>query len=200
MELNYTPKNDRLDNSFDNEKCRRSVLKVRDALHLTLKTIAKATGVTESTVSRYLNGCSTIPAAWADRFCQAFCVDAEWIEKGSGHPVFTDEVQPSVTADTSGAGDRLRQMRKELGLVQKEVYEPLGITRTMYSRLENGHAGVSLENAQKIEEIFGCGVDWLLYGDEEKKLYPAGKKMIEWLWAHEEERKMLWEKMEEEEP
>ncbi len=70
----------------------------------------------------------------------------------------------------------MQKMRKELGLVQREVYEPLGITRTMYSRLENGHAGVSLENAQKIEDMFGYGVDWILYGDEEKKRYPAGTK------------------------
>ena len=42
------------------------------------------------------------------------------------------------------------------------------------------------------------GVDWLLNGDEGKKLYPADKKLIDWLWEHPEIREELWKRMEEE--
>lgn len=41
-------------------------------------------------------------------------------------------------------------------------------------------------------------VDWLLNGDEGKKLYPADKKLIDWLWEHPEIREELWKQMEEE--
>ena len=35
-------------------------------------------------------------------------------------------------------------------------------------------------------------------GDEEKRQYPADKKLIEWLWEHPEVREELWKKMGEE--
>ena len=86
-------------------------------------------------------------------------------------------------------------MRSELGLKQEDVYIILGITRAMYSRIENGHAGINTEYAKKIEDHFGIGSEWLLYGDESKKYYPVSQKLVDFLWSNIEERKRLWLKM-----
>ena len=54
---------------------------------------------------------------------------------------------------------------------------------------------LTVENAQKIEDEYGVGAEWLLYGDESKKDYPVGRKMIEWLWENKEERERIWNLM-----
>ena len=165
---------------------------VKSYLNLPRKIIASATHVDETTVSRYLNGVTEIPEMWASEFCSAFHVEEEWFRNGAGSPVFTE---PPRIMETENAGERLKQMRIELGLSQQDVYAVLSITRTMYSRLENGHARLTPENAKKLEDMFACGAEWLLYGNVEKKNYPLSAGLMNWLWQHEDERKQLWEKM-----
>lgn len=90
----------------------------------------------------------------------------------------------------------MKQIRQELGLSRKDVFRAIGIDQTMYSRLENGHANLTTENARKLEDAFGYGADWILYGDESRKKYPIGRKVIEWLWTNEKEREHVWRAME----
>lgn len=165
---------------------------VKEKLNLTSKAIALATEVTPTTIGRYLSGECEMPDYWIERFCTVFHVDSAWMHKGKGELVFTEQPDAVVTGDTSGAGARMRQMRKELGLDRRSVYEVLGIKETMYSRLENGHARLTEENARKLEDAFGYGADWILYGDESRKKFPVGRKMIEWLWNNEKEREHIW--------
>jgi transcriptional regulator with XRE-family HTH domain len=176
-------------------KIEEKVSLVKTNLGLTLKTIASATCVTDATVCRYINGIKEIPNDWLELFCEAFHVEAEWMKAGEGDPVFTEKTDASITGDTSGTGKRLLQMRQELGIDRKTVYKALGVTHAMYSRLESGQSRLTKENAEKLEDHFGYGVDWILYGDERKKEYPIGKSMMEWLWENKEERKLLWQKM-----
>lgn len=56
---------------------------------------------------------------------------------------------------------------------------------------------LSGKQGRKIAEALEIGFEWLIEGDERKKMYPADQKMIDWLWQHEDIRKMLWEKMNE---
>ena len=51
------------------------------------------------------------------------------------------------------------------------------------------------DKARKIADALEVGVDWILYGDQEKKYFPVNEKMIEWLKTHPEERERIWEKM-----
>ena len=182
----------------DNINIRKNIHSVKNALGLTLKNIGASTGVTDATVSRYISGVMEITDEWAEKFCGAYHVDIEWLRSGSGEPVFTGQVDEAVTKDASDAGKRLVEMRHELGLLQKDVREVLNLTHTAYSRIENGHARLTEENAQKIEDEYGIGSEWLLYGDEEKKKYPVGRRMIKWLWENEEERMRIWKLMREE--
>ena len=51
------------------------------------------------------------------------------------------------------------------------------------------------DKARKIADALDVGIDWPLYGDQEKKYLPVNGKMIEWLKTHPEERERIWEKM-----
>ena len=94
-------------------------------------------------------------------------------------PAFTVSPNDIETKNKSGAGKRLKQLREELGIKHKDMADIVQIARPMYGRIENGFIGLTVENAQKIEDRFGVGSEWLLYGDEEKKRYPVGRRMIE---------------------
>ena len=168
---------------------------VRKHLGLSLQTISEATEIGEATISRFINSQYDPLEDWVDKFCESFHVDKEWLLHGEGEPIFTAEVGVIERKDVSGAGARLVQMRKELGLRQREVYDAIGIANPTYSRIENGKTRLTEENAKKIEERFGIGADWLLYGDAEKKEYPVSKSMIEYLWKNKELRKKIWEEM-----
>ena len=171
---------------------------VKDSLGLTLRSIADHTGVTATTVSNIISGKMKPREKWLQSFCQAYHISYDWLTTGDGSPVFTQEVSDFEMQDSRGAGKRLVQIRKEYGYTQKVMYDILGITQAMYSRIENGGARLTVENAKKIEDALGVGADWILYGDETRKVYPLGRRMSEYLWRHPEERERLWRLMEKE--
>lgn len=49
-----------------------------------------------------------------------------------------------------GLGEKLKQAREKLGLVQAEVAEKAGMTPTYYAMIERGEANPSYEKLQKL--------------------------------------------------
>lgn len=168
---------------------------VKTDLSLSNNLIAEKTNVSEITVSRYLRGKLRITKAWLNRFSDSYHIDCDWLVSGDGEPRYTELPKASEVKDRSKAGERVLQMRSELKLNQKDVCDVLDIKRVMYSRIENGKSLLTEENARKLEEAYGYGSEWLLYGDETKKEFPVTGKMIEWLWDNKEERQKIWAKM-----
>lgn len=168
---------------------------VKRTLHLTNQKIGEATGISASMVSCYIIGKRKIQDDWIEKFCAAYGVDREWFYNGDGEVQFSSFPSTTILKDTSGAGRRVALMRRELGLKQKDVYTELGITQAMLSLIENEKAGLSLEHAKKLENRYGYGADWLLYGDIERKEYPVSEDMVAWLWKNPDERKRIWEIM-----
>lgn len=58
--------------------------------------------------------------------------------------------------------ERLIEMRKSLGMTQRQVAEKLGITQPSYIRYEIGNSEPTLENLAKLADIFDVSVDYLL--------------------------------------
>jgi putative transcriptional regulator len=65
--------------------------------------------------------------------------------------------------------NRLREMREEVGLSQRELAESVGVTRQTINSVERGRYDPSLELAFELAEFFGCHAeDIFLYdGDED---------------------------------
>ena len=59
-----------------------------------------------------------------------------------------------------------------------------------------GSGEIGSAYAADIGEVFHVGVEWLLYGDEEKKCFPLNEQMTQWLWNHPEIREQIWKMME----
>ena len=92
-------------------------------------------------------------------------------------------------------GQRVKELRESLGMNRNQFAKFVGCSGSSISRIESGMNMIERTLAMKIAEKCCVGVDWLLTGDEEKKLWPVDNRLIDWLWQHEDERKKLWEKV-----
>lgn len=54
---------------------------------------------------------------------------------------------------------KLKEIRESNKMTQSCVAEKLSVCRSHYSRMENGHKGITLENALKLKEIFNYKKD-----------------------------------------
>ena len=58
--------------------------------------------------------------------------------------------------------ERLKTLRKEVGLTQKEISQEFGIKQPQYNRWENGGRKPSQETLEKIANFFNVSIDYLL--------------------------------------
>ena len=58
--------------------------------------------------------------------------------------------------------ERLKKIRKESGLTQKQVYEKLGISANGYASYEQGRTEPSIHTLITLCEIFDVSADYLL--------------------------------------
>ena len=62
--------------------------------------------------------------------------------------------------------NRLKELRQEKKLSQKEIAETLGFSLRSFQRMENGESQIKPEKAQKLADYFGVSVGYLLgYND-----------------------------------
>ncbi|MEO1110501.1 MAG: helix-turn-helix domain-containing protein [Pseudomonadota bacterium] len=60
-------------------------------------------------------------------------------------------------------GDRIRHIRKALGLTQSEFANRISLSRGAVGNWEQDK-GITQKNLQQISSVFGCSLDWLLTG------------------------------------
>ena len=58
--------------------------------------------------------------------------------------------------------EKLKELRIEKGLSQREVSRALGMTRNAFTNYENGYREPSLDNLKKICQFFDVSADYLL--------------------------------------
>lgn len=58
--------------------------------------------------------------------------------------------------------ERLKILRKKKGLLQKDIAEYLGISRTTYVKWENGLHEPAFNEIEKLADYFNVSVDYLL--------------------------------------
>lgn len=63
-------------------------------------------------------------------------------------------------------GQRIKELRTESGLTQKDLAEMIGVAQNTVSQYENGTASTSLEIIIKLSEVFHTTTDYLLLGKD----------------------------------
>jgi len=64
--------------------------------------------------------------------------------------------------DKKQIGNRLKALRKENGLKQREVAEILHIAQSSYADYESGKNLITLESAIRLAKQYKCSVDYII--------------------------------------
>ena len=70
---------------------------------------------------------------------------------------------------------RIRDLREDRDLTQKELAEYLHIKQNTYSQYENGHRQLPLDMLILLAKYYKTSTDYILGLTEEKKPYPPSK-------------------------
>ena len=68
--------------------------------------------------------------------------------------------------------DRLRELREDKDLLQKDVAQYLGIKQQQYSEYELGSVLISIEKLNKLADFYDVSIDYLVGRTDERKPYP----------------------------
>jgi transcriptional regulator with XRE-family HTH domain len=87
------------------------------------------------------------------------------------------------TRNMETIGDRLRTLRKELGLNQGEFAQGIGLKQGSYSEIENGKEKLTQKNMEFISLKYAVNMDWLQKGNgpmfRSIELSPAERELLE---------------------
>ena len=67
---------------------------------------------------------------------------------------------------------RIRDLREDNDLTQKQMAEYLICDQSLYSKYERGERPLPLEYAEKLADYYGVSIDYLLGRTSTKKPYP----------------------------
>jgi transcriptional regulator with XRE-family HTH domain len=71
---------------------------------------------------------------------------------------------------------RIRDMREDADLKQRQIAEYLMCDQSLYSKYERGERPFPLELAEKLADFYGVSVDYLLGRTDVKTPYPDAKR------------------------
>ena len=91
----------------------------------------------------------------------------------------------------STIGERLKSLRKTLGLSQKEMAKVLGLSLVAYQYYEGGQRKPNLEKLHLLAQKFGVNLHWLLTGEGEPFVGEAVKKKDRNIELDEESKELL---------
>lgn len=74
----------------------------------------------------------------------------------------------------------------------------VGLSDKAIGHIEYGNLKITPDMAVNIAEHCGVGVEWLLYGKEDRKENPVDFWMEKWLWEHPEMREEIRRRMDNE--
>lgn len=71
---------------------------------------------------------------------------------------------------------RLKDIREDKDLLQKQVADYLNITQQQYSRYELGIRTIPIDLLKKLAKLYNTSIDYIVGITDEKKPYPGTQK------------------------
>ncbi len=68
--------------------------------------------------------------------------------------------------------NRLKEIREDRDLLQKDIAQALGIKQQQYSEYELGSVLISIEKLNKLADFYNVSIDYLVGRTDERKPYP----------------------------
>ena len=169
------------------------IKELRKLLNLSLVAFSKPLGCSPTHIKRMEVGTVIPGEEFISKLCEVYHISPAYFDG----TVSIEELDiKDQEEENKEIGKRLKQARKEKGMTLKELSLLASITDAQLSLTENGHYRLKENRAEDIAEALEVGVEWLLYGEERNKHFPADRKMMEWLKDHPEIREQIWKMME----
>ena len=169
------------------------IKELRKLLNLSLVAFSKPLGCSPTHIKRMEVGTVIPGEEFISKLCEVYHISPAYFDG----TVSIEELNiKDKEEEKKEIGKRLKQARKEKGMTLKELSLLASITDAQLSLTENGHYRLKENRAEDIAEALEVGVEWLLYGEERNKHFPADRKMMEWLKDHPEIREQIWKMME----
>jgi len=68
--------------------------------------------------------------------------------------------------------ERLKEIREDKDLTQKEVANVIHVTQQQYNKYELGINSIPIEKLSRLANYYNTSTDYLLYRTDERKPYP----------------------------
>ena len=68
--------------------------------------------------------------------------------------------------------NRLKEMREDRDILQKDIAKDLGITQRNYSYFETGMTALTEDILNKLADYYQTSIDYILYRTDKKEVYP----------------------------
>lgn len=78
---------------------------------------------------------------------------------------------------TKEVGGRLKSLRKKHKIRQRQLADFLGISQSLYAKIEMGERNLKLTLMQRLCDVYCCPIEHILYGEpyEEDMMFKGGK-------------------------
>ena len=67
--------------------------------------------------------------------------------------------------------NRLKELREDHDLLQKDIAQMLDMNQSNYSKCEQEKIDISIKNLRKLADYYNVSIDYLLYRTDERKIY-----------------------------
>lgn len=135
---------------------------VRCQLNMTQEQFARRIKCSSNFISRLERGVEKPSKKVLEMICSSFGVSNEWLLEGSGEA----HLDSFLTLPREGIPSRIRQLRKEYQLTQKEFGQTVGVSASAIQSIELGKRNASENLLNVIAEKYLCGYEWLITGHE----------------------------------
>ena len=71
--------------------------------------------------------------------------------------------------------NRIKELREDKDLLQKDIAKVLNISQQQYSRYESEISQMSYEQLIILSDFYHISIDYILYNTDERKPYPKSK-------------------------
>jgi len=68
--------------------------------------------------------------------------------------------------------NRLKEIREDKDLLQKDIAKVLNVSQRCYSHYETEDNNIPIDNLKKLADFYETSIDYLLYRTDERNPYP----------------------------
>ena len=131
---------------------------IRENNELTQNNVAKILDISRGSYSLYEREYTIIPLKHLITLCEHFNVSLDYIFSFTSKENYT----PTNNYDTFLSGKRIKELRKECKITQKELANILNVANTIISEYENGNFLISTHALYTICKKYNVSADYLL--------------------------------------